>query len=94
MDEAVHEIRQALNLDPHCHAAHFAQGFIAWSTGDVATAERELRQEVDFDPHESLAAYYLAEVLEKQGKVGEAEAALTQMGRDAPNPQWSPKTGQ
>ena len=85
LDEAVHEIQQALNLDPHCHAAHFAQGFIAWSTGDMATAERELRQEVDFDPHESLAAYYLAEVLEKQGKVGEAEAALTQMGHDAPN---------
>jgi tetratricopeptide (TPR) repeat protein len=85
LDEAVHEIQQALKLDPHCHGAHFAQGFIAWSAGDLVTAEHELRQEMDLDPHETLAAYYLAEVLEKQGKFAEAEAALTQMGHDAPN---------
>jgi tetratricopeptide (TPR) repeat protein len=84
-DEAVHEIQQALNLDPRCHGAHFAHGFIAWSTGDLVTAEHELRQEMDLDPHESLAAYYPAEVLEKQGKFAEAEAALTQMGHDASN---------
>ena len=85
LDEAQHEIQQALKFDPHCHGAHFAQGFIAWSTGDLATAEHELRQEMDLDLHESLAAYYLADVLEKEGKVAEAESALTQMGHDAPN---------
>jgi tetratricopeptide (TPR) repeat protein len=85
LNEAVHEIQQALKLDSHCHGAHFAQGFIDYATGDLATAEGEFRQEMGLDPHESLAAYYLAEVLEKQGKFAEAEAALTQMGHDAPN---------
>jgi Flp pilus assembly protein TadD len=75
LDEAVREIQQALKLDPHCRGAHFAHGFMAWGTGDMATAEHELRQEVDLDPRESLAAHYLAEVLEKQGKPTEAEAA-------------------
>ncbi|MFZ0961645.1 MAG: tetratricopeptide repeat protein [Terriglobia bacterium] len=85
LDDAVQEIQQALKLDPHCHGAHFDRGFIAWSTGDLATAEREFRQEMDLDPRESLAAYYLAESLEKQGKITEAEAALAQLGHDAPN---------
>ncbi len=85
LDEAIREIQQALKLDPHCHGAHFAQGFIAWGTGDLVTAEREFRQEMDLDSRETLAAYYLADVLEKQGRFTEAEAALTQMEHDAPN---------
>jgi Flp pilus assembly protein TadD len=85
LNEATHEIQQALKLDPRCHGAHFARGFIYWSTGDLPSAENELRQEVSLDPQESLAAYYLAEVLEKQGKFAEAEATLTQMGHATPN---------
>lgn len=85
VDEARHEIDLALKMDPRCHGAHFAQGFIDWSTGELPNAEKELRQEVSLDPHESLAVYYLAEVLEKQGKLEEAEGVLTQMGREPPN---------
>ena len=85
LDEASHEIQQALKLNPHCHGAHFAQGFIAWSTSNLAYAEQELRQELDLDPHEILAAYYLADALEKQGNLEAAEVVLTQMGHDAPN---------
>jgi tetratricopeptide (TPR) repeat protein len=85
LNEANQEIQQALRLDPHCRGAHFAQGFIAWSTGDLAAAEQALREELDLDPHEILAAYYLAEVLEKLGRFTEAEAALTRTGRDAPD---------
>jgi len=85
VDEAKHEIDRALTIDPRCHGAHFAHGFIDWSTGELLNAERELRQELSLDPHESLAAYYLAEVLEKHGKLQEAECVLTEMGRDVPN---------
>jgi tetratricopeptide (TPR) repeat protein len=85
LEEARGEIERALKLDPRCHGAHFAQGFIAWSTDDLAGAERDFRQELDLDAHESLAAYYLADVLDKRGKTAEAESALTQMGQDAPN---------
>ena len=85
VDEAKHEIDLALKIDPRCHGAHFAQGFIDWSTGELPNAEKELRQELSLDPHESLAVYYLAEVLEKQGKLTEAEGVLTQMGRELPN---------
>ena len=85
LDEARGEIDQALKLDPRCHGAHFARGFIAWSTDDLEGAERDFRQELDLDGHESLAAYYLADALDKQGKPEEAESALTQMGQDAPN---------
>ena len=85
LEEAVHEIQRALTLDPHCHDAHFAQGFIAWSTGDLARAVVELRQELDLDPHEILAAYYLADAFEKRDDLEAAEAALAPMGNNAAN---------
>ena len=85
VDEAKHEIDRALKIDPRCHGAHFAHGFIDWSAGELLNAEKELRQELSLDPHESLAAYYLAEVLEKQGKLSEAAGVLTEMGQAAPN---------
>ena len=85
IEAAVSEIQRALALDRHCHGAHFARGFIAWTTGDLPTAEAEFRQELALDPHSQLAAYYLSEVLLKVGNVPEAEAALAQMGRDAPD---------
>ena len=65
LDEAAREIQQALKLDPHCHGAHFAQGFIAWSTGDMARAVGEFRRELELDPYEILAAYYLADAIRK-----------------------------
>ena len=82
LEEAKHEIGLALRIDPRCHGAHFAQGFIDWSTGELSNAETELRQELGLDPREDLAAYYLAEVLEKQGKFTEAEGSLAYMGRE------------
>ena len=85
VDEARHEIDLALKIDPRCHGAHFAHGFIDRSTGELPNAEKELRQEISLDPHESLAVYYLAEVLEKHSKLEEAEGVLTQMGRELPN---------
>lgn len=81
LEEAKHEIGVALRIDPRCHGAHFAQGFIDWSTGQLSNAETELRQELSLDPDEDLAAYYLAEVLEKQEKLTEAERVLAEMGR-------------
>ena len=85
VDEAKHEIDRALKIDPRCHGAHFAHGFIDWSAGELLNAEKELRQELSLDPHESLAAHYLAEVLEKQGKLSEAAGVLTEMGQADPN---------
>lgn len=85
VDEAKHEIDRALTIDPGCHGAHFAHGFIDWTAGELLNAEKELRQELSLDPHESLAAYYLAEVLEKQGKLTEAVGVVTEMGQAFPN---------
>ena len=85
LDEAVHEIQQALKFDSRCHGAHFAQGFIAWSTGDMPRAVGEFQQELKLDPHEILAAYYLADAFEKQDDLEAAEAALAPLGNYAAN---------
>jgi tetratricopeptide (TPR) repeat protein len=84
-DQATHEIGLALEIDPRCHGAHFAQGFMDWRAGDLPNAEKKLQEELSLDPHETLASYYLAEVLEKQDKLAEAEGVLTRMGREDPN---------
>jgi Flp pilus assembly protein TadD len=85
LDEARHEIQQALEIDPQCRGAHFALGFIAWTIRDLETAEKEFRQELNLNSHVDLTFYYLAETLELQGKLADAETVLTQMGREAPN---------
>jgi Flp pilus assembly protein TadD len=85
LDEARGELQRALAIDPRCRGAHFALGFIAWTTRDLETAEREFRQEVALDSRDGLPYYYLAETLEVQGKPEEAQTALERMGRKAPN---------
>ena len=85
LDEARGELQGALAIDPHCRGAHFALGFIAWTTRDLETAEKEFRRELALDSREDLAFYYLAETLEVQGKLDEAQTVLKRMGREAPN---------
>ncbi|SPE28103.1 exported hypothetical protein [Acidobacteriia bacterium SbA2] len=85
LDEARGELQRALAIDPHCRGAHFALGFIAWTTRYLETAEREFRMEIDLDSQEALPYYYLVETLEVEGKLDEAEAVLKTMGREAPN---------
>jgi len=85
LDDAARELQQALKLDARCHGAHFAQGFMALSTGNMARAVEEFRQELGLDPHEILAAYYLADAFEKQGDLEAAEAALAPLGKVAAN---------
>jgi tetratricopeptide (TPR) repeat protein len=85
LDEARGELQRALAIDPHCQGAHFALGFIAWTTRDLETAEREFRRELALDSREDLAFYYLAETLEVQGKLDEAQTVLKRMGHEAPN---------
>jgi Flp pilus assembly protein TadD len=84
LDEARGELQRALAIDPPCRGAHFALGFIAWTTRDLETAEKEFRRELALDPREDLAFYYLAETLEVQGKLNEAQRVLKWMGREAP----------
>ena len=83
-DEARGELQRALAIDPHCRGAHFALGFIAWTTRDLETAEKEFRGELALNPREDSAFYYLAETLEVQGKLDEAQTVLQRMGREAP----------
>lgn len=82
--EAKQEFDRVLELDPRYPNAHFALGFIAWSTRDAEQAEREFRQEIALNPRHVPAPYYLTEVLEAQGKRDEAESLLRQLGREAP----------
>ena len=84
LDEARGELQRALAIDPHCRGAHFALGFIAWTTRDLETAEKEFRRELALDSREDSAFYYLAETLEVQGKLDEAQTVLKRMGREAP----------
>jgi tetratricopeptide (TPR) repeat protein len=85
LDEARGELQRALAIDPRCKGAHFALGFIAWTTRDLETAEREFRQELALDSREDLPYYYLAETLEVQGKLDEAQTVLNRMGLEARN---------
>ena len=85
LDEARDQLERALAIDPRCRGAHFALGFIAWTTRDLKTAEREFRRESALDAHEDLPYYYLAESLEVQGKLEEAQTVLKRMAREAPN---------
>ena len=85
LDEARGELQRALAINPHCRGAHFALGFIAWTTRDLETAEREFRMEIALDSREALPYYYLVETLEVEGKLDEAEAVLKTMGREAPD---------
>ena len=85
LDDARGELQRALAIDPRCQGAHFALGFIAWTTRDLNTAEREFRQELALDSREDLAYYYLAETLEVQGKLDDAQTVLKRMGIEARN---------
>jgi superkiller protein 3 len=84
IDDARGELQRALAIDPHCRGAHFALGFIAWTTRDLESAEKEFRRELALDPREGLAFYYLTETLEVQGKLNEAQTVLKRMGRETP----------
>jgi tetratricopeptide (TPR) repeat protein len=84
LGEARGELQRALGLDPHCRGAHFALGFIAWTTRDLETAEKEFLQELALDSRKDLTFYYLAETMELQGRLDEAEAVLEKMGSEAP----------
>jgi len=85
LDEARGELQRALAIEPDCRGAHFALGFIAWTTRDLESAEKEFRRELALESREDLAFYYLAETLEVQGKLDEAQTVLKGMGREAPN---------
>jgi len=85
LDEARGELQRALAIDPHCRGAHFALGFIAWTTRDLETAKREFRMEIDLDSQEAVPYYYLVETLEVEGKLDEAETVLKMMGRECPD---------
>src|SRR5581483_11703593 len=85
IEDARRELRRALAIDPHCHGAHFALGYIAWSLHELSSAESEFTVELATPAHEYLAFFYLADTLEIEGRIDEAGAVLSKMGAENAN---------
>ncbi len=84
-EEAMDELHRSLALDPQLPEAHFAMGFIAWSTRDLVRAEKEFRTELSLNPHHTASWYYLFDILMTEGKVAEADTVLIKLARQSPN---------
>jgi tetratricopeptide (TPR) repeat protein len=84
-DEAIGELHRSLALDPRLPEAHFAIGFIAWSTRDLVNAEKEFRKELSLNPRHTASWYYLSDALATEGRLAEAETILKKLVQDAPN---------
>ena len=88
-EEAVVELRRALDLNPEYDRAHAALGSVAEMRGDLAEAARQYQQAAGLDP--SIAAYFasLGSVCTRQGRNAEAIAAYEQAVRLEPgNPTY------
>ena len=83
-DQAVAELERALALEPRLPEAHFAIGFIMWSIGDRAAAERQFREELSVNPSHTASWFYLSEILAADGKLEEADGILKRLAEDAP----------
>jgi tetratricopeptide (TPR) repeat protein len=82
--QAIAELERALALQPRLPEAHFAIGFIKWSIGDLAGAEKEFRDELAIDPGHPASRFYLSEVLTADGRTEEADKILKKLAEDAP----------
>jgi tetratricopeptide (TPR) repeat protein len=72
LDEAVAAYREALDLDPRCRPAWFAQG-CAWETkGDDATALTCFKAALAISPDHAESHHNLGNVLQKLGLTDEA----------------------
>ena len=83
-DQAIAELERALVLEPRLPGAHFAIGFIKWSIGDPAAAEKQFREELSINPRHTASWYYLSEILAADGKIEEADGILKKLAEDAP----------
>ena len=83
-DQAIAELDRALALEPRLPEAHFAIGFIKWSIGNLAAAEKEFREELSINPRHMASWYYLSEILAADGKFEEADGILKKLAEDAP----------
>jgi tetratricopeptide (TPR) repeat protein len=79
-DNAIHEYRQVLALDPHRPQTHYrlgrtllARSAITKSAKDAAEAAKEFEQERQQDPSNANAAYELAELHRNAGELDDAQ---------------------
>jgi tetratricopeptide (TPR) repeat protein len=83
-DPAIEELERALAHEPRLPEAHFAIGFIKWSIGNLAAAEKEFREELSINPKHTASRFYLSEIFVAEGKLEEAEGIMKDLAEDAP----------
>jgi tetratricopeptide (TPR) repeat protein len=81
---AIEELEGALAQEPRLPEAHFAIGFIKWSTGNLTAGEKEFREELSINPKHTASRFYLSEIFVAEGKFEEAEGILKELAKDAP----------
>jgi tetratricopeptide (TPR) repeat protein len=87
-EQAIHELKKAIALDPQSAASHMllGQAYLGMrSVGLIAEAKAELQQALDLDPNLIWARFYLAKVYIDQGRSDKAKVELERGLAEKPN---------
>jgi tetratricopeptide (TPR) repeat protein len=76
-DDAVRELKHALEVEPSVRGAHTYLGILALQEGDLGTAENEFSLELAHNPNYQLAIAELGEVRYRQGRWPDAVDELS-----------------
>lgn len=82
-DEAVRELKQALELAPHALDAEFYLGLVALRQGRIGAAERQFREILERGGKQAAVYNNLALVLDRLGKTAQAVALLDEAVKES-----------